>query len=103
MDGKELDVDNRFLIVARAIERMAVSPTKQQISLLNNIACMIANRDVIDSLNGQHSGVWYNSKMKRFQATFTFKRIEHRVSGKTSLECFNNLQELKLKIKGNGK
>lgn len=103
MDGKEPDVDNRFLIVARGIESMSVNPTESQIQLINKIAAMIAIEQTIDSKASKYPGVWYVKQTNNYQGSFQYLKKVYKAFGQTDKICFDRLTILKHKIKGNGK
>lgn len=104
MDGKEPDVSKSFLIVSRAIERMAASPTKSQIKMINKIAEMIAINQSLDERKSNYKGVYYHSGEMKYFTELIIKGKKKRMFGSdTDKECFEKLKEYKLKIKGNGK
>lgn len=97
------DVNNSFLIVARAIERMAVYPSKSQITLINHIAKLIANEQSSEERQSKYKSVWYVKMSNLYQGAFQYRKKIYKVYGKTDDECYLKLKVLKAKILQNEK
>lgn len=81
-------LDNSFMIVARAIEAMAVNPTKSQKTMLRQIANMIAHEQTADIYVSKYKGVWFDKKLQRWETSLQKNKKKYKVYGKTDDECY---------------
>lgn len=93
-----MDVDKSFLIVAWAIERMAVCPTKNEKVLLNKIAIMIANSNAQKSEFTGYDGIRYNFIRNRFEGNIQINNKRKWFVGKTDEIVHQKINDYKLNI-----
>lgn len=100
-DGEQYnpDVNNSFLIVARAIERMSVMPNESEIKLIERIATMLAIEQTLDVKQSRYPGIFYTKSRDSYEASFQYKNKTYKCYDKSDQICFQKLTILKNKVK----
>jgi len=91
-------INNSFIIVARALEEMALNPTEGEIKLMLKIAGLIAMEQSFELRKSKYPGVYYNRAGMRYEAyTHTDKGTKKVVihSSDSEEECYQKLLEHK--------
>lgn len=96
LGGKDEDVSRPFLIVARQIESMAVSPTERQSRMIEKIARMIAIEQTQDEKKSSYPGVYYNPELFRYEAWIYKKKSKKLIFvSEKEHECITELKKYK--------